>query len=44
MSQQPLFERLGFAIGKQVDGNPPFEIDEDRSIAPPAAKTEIIDA
>src|SRR6266566_7069662 len=42
MGQQPLFERLGLAIGKQVDGNPPFEIDEDRSIAPAAAKTKII--
>src|SRR5260221_14027645 len=42
MGKPPLFERLGFSIGKQVDGNPPFEIDEDRSIAPAAAKTKII--
>src|SRR5438132_10923229 len=44
MGQQPLFEGFGFAIGKEVDGNPPFEIDEDRSIAPPAAKRKIIHA
>jgi hypothetical protein len=42
MGKPPLFARLGFSIGKQVDGNPPFEIDEDRSIAPAAAKTKII--
>ena len=42
MGKPPLFERRGFSIGKQVDGNPPFEIDEDRSIAPAAAKTKII--
>jgi len=42
MGQQPFFERLGFAVGKQVDGNPPFEIDADRSIAPAAAQAKII--
>ena len=42
MGQQPFFERLGFSVGKQVDGNPPFEIDEDCSIAPAAAKAKII--
>src|SRR5216684_5588717 len=44
MGQQPLFEGLSFPVGKQVDGNLSFEIDEDRSIAPAAAKTKIINA
>src|SRR5258706_12357264 len=44
MGKQPFFQRLGFSIRKQVDGNLPFEVDEDSSIAPPAAKTNIIDA
>ena len=44
MGKPPLVEGFGFSIGKEVDGNPPFEIDEDRSIAPPAAKRKIIHA
>src|SRR5437588_994683 len=44
MGQQPLFEGLGFSIRQQVDGNPPFKVDEDRSIASPSAKAKIIDA
>ena len=44
MGEQPLFEGLGFSIRQQVDGNPPFKVDEDRSIAPPAAKRKIIHA
>src|SRR5713226_3418340 len=42
MGQQPLFEGLGFSIRQQVDGSPPFKVDEDRSIAPPAAKRKIV--
>ena len=44
MGQQPLFEGLSFSVGQQVDGNPTFEIDEDSSIAPPAAETKIVHA
>src|SRR6266700_2459430 len=44
MSKQPLFERLSFSIRKQVDRNPAFQIDEDRSVAPSAAETKIIHA
>ena len=44
MGKPPLFEGLGFSIRQQVDGNPPFKVDEDRSIAPPAAKRKIIHA
>src|SRR6266571_1079306 len=36
------FEGLGFSIRQQVDGNPPFKVDEDRSIAPPSAKAKIV--
>src|SRR5438270_12247099 len=42
MGQQPLFEGLGFSIRQQVDGNPPFKVDEDRSIAPASAKAKIV--
>ena len=42
MGKPPLFERLGFPIGKQVDGKVLFEIDENCSITPAAAKTKII--
>src|SRR5260221_948119 len=44
MGQQPLLEGLGLPVGKQIDGHPLFEIDEDRSIAPAATKTKIIHA
>src|SRR3989442_1081353 len=44
MGLQPLFEGLGFAVRQQIDGNSPFEIDEDRSITPPAAKAKIVHA
>jgi hypothetical protein len=42
MGQQPLFERLGFSVGKQVDEKALFELDENCSITPAAAKTKII--
>ncbi len=41
MGLQPLFEGLRFSIGQQVDGNPLFEINEDRSIASPSAKGRV---
>jgi hypothetical protein len=44
MGQQPLFEGLGFSIRQQVDGNSPFKVDEDRSIASPSAKAKIVHA
>src|SRR6266516_1231681 len=44
VSEQPLFERLGFSIRKQVERNPSFEVDEDRSIAPSPAETKVIHA
>ena len=40
MGEQPLFEGLGFAIRQQVDGNPSFKVDEDRSIASPVGKSK----
>src|SRR6266568_1060668 len=42
MGLQPLFEGLGFSIRQHVDGNPPFKVDEDRSIAPASAKAKIV--
>lgn len=44
MGEQPLFEGLGFSIRQQVDRNPSFKVDENRSIAAPPAETKIIDA
>src|SRR5215472_13052761 len=44
MGEQPLFEGLGFAVGKQVDGNPSFEIDKNRSIVPSTAEAKIVHA
>src|SRR5438874_2745944 len=42
MGLQPLFEGLGFSIRQQVDGNPAFQVDEDRSIAPSSTKAKIV--